>query len=102
MKRLFGVFFVAGAVIFASTLSGCATASSIGGTSDMHGLMSKAPVVAEGATEIASYSVILGLIDSGYEEYAAAVKAAEAAGKKITSVTKTIGPWYAKITAYAR
>jgi hypothetical protein len=82
-------------------LGSCATASSIGGTSDAHGLISKAPVVADGASEIASYSVILGLLDSGYPEYAAAVKNAEDAGKKVTTVTKWL-IFLTKTTAYAR
>jgi hypothetical protein len=86
---------------FGLSLSGCATASSIGGTADAHGLFSKAPVVAEGAQEIASYSVIIGLIDSGYPEYAQAVKAAEAAGKKVTTVTKWM-VFLTKTTAYAQ
>jgi hypothetical protein len=98
-------FFVLGMVVitlaFGLILGSCATASSIGGTSDMHGLISKAPVVAEGAEEIASYSVIIGLVDSGYEEYAAAVKEAEAAGKKITTVTKWL-VFLTKTTAYAK
>ena len=83
-------------------LGGCATISSIGGTADRHGLIiSKAKVVAEDAEEIASYTVILGLVDSGYEEYAATVEEAEAAGQKVTSVTT----WYvvmSKIRAYAK
>jgi hypothetical protein len=86
---------------FGLLLGSCATGSSIGGTSDAHGLISKAPVVTEGAQEVASYSVILGLVDSGYEEYASIVKDAEASGKKITTVTK----WYVfltKTTAYTR
>ena len=36
--------------------------------------------------EIASYSVILGTVDSGYAGYAAAVKKAESGGKTVTSV----------------
>jgi hypothetical protein len=86
---------------FALALGSCATASSIGGTADGHGLISKANVAADGAAEIASYSVILGLVDSGYEEYAAAVKEAEAAGKKITTVTKWL-VFLTKTTAYAK
>ncbi|MDR2500945.1 MAG: hypothetical protein LBD37_07705 [Treponema sp.] len=81
-------------------LMGCATASSIGGTADTHGLISKAPVVAEGGEVIAEYKVIIGLIDSGYEEYAAAVMAAQAEGKKITTVTKWL-VFLTKTTAYA-
>ena len=86
---------------FGLSVSGCATGSSIGGTSDRHGLISKAKVVANGGEEIASYSVILGLLDSGYEEYAAKVSAAEAAGKKITTVTTDYLGFFTKVTAYA-
>lgn len=86
---------------FGLLLGSCATTSSIGGTADAHGLISKAKVAAEGAEEIASYSVILGFVDAGYPEYAAAVKEAEAAGKQITSITT----WYFVLTktrAYAK
>lgn len=82
----------------------CATASSIGGTSDPHGIFTgngSTDVAVEGATEIANYTVILGIVDSGYAEYDAAVKAAQASGKKVSSVTK----WYlvmTKTTAYAK
>jgi hypothetical protein len=98
-------FFIVGmavVLVFGLFLGSCATTSSIGGTSDAHGLIiSKANVVIDSAEAIATYSVILGLVDSGYDEYAAAVKEAEAAGKKITSVTK----WYVfltETTAYAK
>jgi hypothetical protein len=86
---------------FGLVLGSCATASSIGGTGDAHGLISKAKVVADGVEEIASYSVILGLVDSGYEEYAATVKEAEAAGKQITTVTTWL-VFITKTTAYAK
>ncbi|MDR0642924.1 MAG: hypothetical protein LBG07_10745 [Treponema sp.] len=89
------------ALAFGLILGSCATASSIGGTADAHGLFSKAKVVAESAEEIASYSVILGIVDSGYEEYAAAVKEAEAAGKQVTTVTKFLF-FLTKTTAYVQ
>ena len=82
-------------------LAGCATNSSLGGTADAHGLISSAKIAAEGATEIASYNVILGLITSGYEEYAAAVNAAIASGKTISSVT-TWKMFLVTTTAYAK
>jgi predicted small secreted protein len=85
---------------FGTVLAGCATVSSIGGTADIHGLISDAPA-AETGPEIASYSVILGLLDAGYEEYAQAVKEAEASGRKISTVTR----WYVIMTtttAYAQ
>jgi hypothetical protein len=83
-------------------LAGCATTSSIGGTVDTHGLISKAKVVTEDSQPIGSYSVILGLIDSGYAEYVAAVKAAEAAGKTVTTVTTQYFGFFTKIAAYAK
>lgn len=87
---------------FGLLAAGCATMSSIGGTADPHGLISGASAASSGGEEIASYGIILGLLDSGYEEYAAAVKAAEAAGKKVTSVTVQYLGFYTKVTAYAR
>jgi len=82
----------------------CVTATGIGGTGDPHGLFSGGgakEAVIEGATEIASYTSILNLFDSGYAEYAKAVKDAQAAGKKITSVQTFIFVGF-KITAYAK
>ncbi|GHV44120.1 hypothetical protein AGMMS49546_27570 [Spirochaetia bacterium] len=97
MKKL---LFIAVVALALAGLAGCATASSIGGTADAHGLISSANVVA-GGEEIASYSVILGIVDSGYPDYAAAVQAAEAQGKKITTVTKWLFV-LTKTTAYAQ
>jgi hypothetical protein len=99
-KLFFGMIFcmvLATGLVFA----GCATTSSIGGTVDTHGLISNAAVVSDGQ-EIGSYNVILGLIDSGYEGYAAAVRQAEAEGKKITTVTKDYLGFFTEITAYAK
>lgn len=87
---------------FSMAVAGCATMSSVGGTVDSHGLFSSANVVASGGDVIASYGVILGLIDSGYEGYVASVKAAESAGKIVTSVTTQYLGFYTKVTAYAR
>ena len=101
-KKVGAVTLVVMALVLGLAVTGCATNSSIGGTSDGHGfLASKAKVVAEGATEIASYSVILGLFDSKYPEYAQAVKAAQASGKKVTTVTKWL-VFLTKTTAYAQ
>ena len=47
------------------------------------------------------YTVILGLVDSGFEDYVAKVKKAEASGKKITSTT-TSYILVSKTTAFAR
>ena len=79
----------------------CATASSVGGVSGPHGLFTGNGAASNVVgTEIASYSVILGIVDSGYADYVTAVKAAEASGKKITSVTKNM-IFLVKTTAYA-
>jgi hypothetical protein len=101
MKKLFSVFLLVGAILVASGMMGCATISSVDGTVDTHGLISSGGEVSNGAAEIGSYSVILGLLDSGYSEYLAAVKQAVGAGKKVSTVTK----WYVvltKTTAYAQ
>ena len=76
------------------SLAGCATMGSIGGTADPQGLISSANVLSLGRTEIAQYSVYLGLLTSGYERYAEAVEAAIADGKHITTVTT----WYVFFT----
>jgi hypothetical protein len=103
MKNLYkflGII-VIGTVIMIGTV-GCATVSSIGGTTDTHGLISKATAVSVGAQEIASYSVILGLFDAGYEAYATTVQQAEAEGKMVTTVTTQYLGFFTKITAYAK
>jgi len=82
----------------------CATASSIGGAAGPHGFFTgngASASLTEGATEIASYSVILGIVDAGFQDYAAAVKAAQAEGKQVTSVTKNMY-FLVKTTAYAK
>jgi hypothetical protein len=106
MKTKHGLFFgfavLLAAVIFSLSLAGCATVSSIGGTADVHGLISQARVVSEGVPAIGSYTVILGLFDSGYDEYAAKVQEAIAAGKTVSTVTKEYLYFFTKITAYAK
>jgi len=98
--KIVGIIVLLAVVGFSA--SSCAILSSVGGTGDPHGLFtfSDKPV-SEGFSEIASYMVILGLFDSGYKDYAPKVKAAEASGKQVTSVTK----FYAVLTittAYAK
>jgi hypothetical protein len=99
-----GVFGIAILVAVIGIMTSCVTVSSIGGTADGHGLFSGGAAkeaVTAGTTEIASYTNILGLFDSGYADYATKVKAAEASGKKVTSTTT----WYfvmTKTTAYAK
>jgi hypothetical protein len=96
-KKFLLVFCVVVGLIFA----GCATTSSVGGTVDPHGLFSSANAAGSGAEVIASYGVILKLIDSGYESYVAAVKKAESEGKTVTSITTQYLGFYTKVTAYA-
>jgi hypothetical protein len=101
-SKIFGIIVLF--AIIGLSMSSCVTATSIGGTSEPHGLFTgngAASSATEGATEIASYSVIMNIIDIGYEDYAAKVKEAEAAGKQVFSVTK----WFyvlSTITAYAK
>jgi len=83
--KLFGIIAVVAMLGFSMT--GCMTTSSIGGTVDSHGLISGASAAAEGATEIASFNVFLGLFTSGYAEYAEAVRAAIDEGRQISSIT---------------
>jgi hypothetical protein len=100
-KQIRGLIMGLAIVMSATLFASCATASSIGGTSDVHGLISSAKEVSNGAEEIGSYSVLIGLLDSGYAEYVAAVKAAEASGKKIVTVTTQYLTFFTKVTAYA-
>ena len=102
VSKLFGIIVLLAIVGFAAT--SCATNTTYGGASGGHGLFTgngAASTAIEGATEIGSYSVILGIVDAGYTEYAEAVKAAEAAGKEVISVTKWL-VFLNKTTAYAR
>jgi hypothetical protein len=69
---------------------------------DPHGLFSSANVASGGGGVISSYGVILGLVDSGYENYVASVKEAENAGKLVTTVTTTYLGFYIKVVAYAQ
>ena len=104
MKNILKPFgIIAVVAIIGFTVASCATASSVGGASGPHGFLNgngSATTLTDGAQEIASYSVILGIIDSGYAEYATTVKAAEAAGRSVTSVTKWM-LFSVKTTAYA-
>jgi hypothetical protein len=86
------------------TMTGCVTASSVNGTADAHGLFSGGgakAAVTDGAQEIASYSTILGLFDSGYADYVAKVNEAVASGKTVTT-TQTWLFVLVKYTAYAK
>lgn len=88
-------------VVVGFYFTGCNTVSSVGGTVDPHGLFSSANVAGSGAEVVASYGVILGILDSGYETYVAAVKKAESEGKMVASITTQYLGFYTKVTAYA-
>jgi hypothetical protein len=105
MKSLFKVLGIIAIAAVMVTVSGCVTATSIGGTSGPHGFFtggSAGSAIMEGGTLVAEYSVILGLFDSGYAHFAEKVKAAEAEGKVVTSKQT----WYfgilTKVSAYAK
>jgi hypothetical protein len=104
MKKFFSILVITTMLAAIFTMTGCVTASSINGTVDTHGLFSGGgaqAAVVDGAQEIASYSNILGLFDSGYENYVTKVNEAVAAGKKVTT-TQTWLLVIIKHTAYAK
>jgi hypothetical protein len=105
MKNLFKTLMIIAliAMISLSAIS-CATASAASGAIGVHGLISggkNSKLLTEGFTEIASYSTILFLVDTGYDEYAKKVREAQAAGKKISSIVTNYFVMY-KTTAYAK
>ena len=100
--RFLGIIVLAAVMV---SFASCATAANMGGGyphSDPQGFLTSAgsAVEAVGGTEIASYSIILGLFTSGYAEYVAAVRAAEAEGATISTVS-TFLLFLTKTTAYA-
>jgi len=102
MKNVRKVLAIIALAAVMAGVSGCAILSTSGGTGDVHGLFTfEVPPFTDGYTEVASYVVILGLFDSGYQEYATKVKAAETARKQITTVTKFYY-FFTKTTAYAK
>jgi hypothetical protein len=106
MKNLFKVFVIVAvvAVIGFSTVS-CAVLSTSGASTEVHGLFSananSALAVADAGEPIAEYTNILFLIDSGYEDYSVAVKAALDSGKEVYTVL-TSYYFINKVTAYAK
>ena len=103
MKNISKTFGIVAVLVVLLLLGSCTTMTSIGGTTDPQGLIAftAADAATEGATEIASYMVIMGLVTTGYDEYAAAVRQAVAAGRQVSSVTT----WYfifSRTTAFAR
>jgi len=104
MKKLRKLSGVAAAAALVAAMTGCVTGTSIGGTVDSHGLFGGYPAATAttgDSTKIASYSVVLGLFDAGYADYAAKVKAAQASGKKIT-MKQTWYVFAVTNTAYAK
>jgi len=106
MKNLFKLLgIIAIVAMIGFTMVSCATGTTIGGAGGPHGFFTgngAANALTSGSQVIASYSVILGWFDSGFDTYAAAVKQAEDAGKKVTSVTTWYFGFLTKTTAYAR
>jgi hypothetical protein len=102
MKKVL-VAVMASVVMFA--MIGCTPVTSIGGgQTNSHGLLSSfgsAAQAAGGDSEIGTYTTWLGLFDSGFSDYASAVKQAHADGKVITS-TNTWFVFFTKTTAYAK
>ena len=87
-------------VLVALCFTGCVTTSSVGGTVDTHGIFTMDSPASQGGKYIASYGVILGLFDVGYEGYVREVEKEVRAGKVITSVTKWYLGFFIKVTAY--
>jgi len=81
---------IAAAAVIGFTMTSCATTFMAGANTD-HGLFSgfnvDSVLTQNEYEEIGSYMNILGLFDSGYQDYLPKVKAAEKAGKKIVVVT---------------
>jgi len=101
MKNMYKVLGIIALAAVMASMSGCAILTTTGGTGDPHGIFTFSETASKDATEIASYTVILGLVDIGYAEYDTKVKEAEARGRKITSVTKFYYV-FTKTTAYAK
>jgi len=100
LHKLSGIIAVATLVI----ATGCISMTTVGGTTDMHGLISGYPAadsITKDSHEIGSYAVVLGLFDMGYEDYVAKVKIAKTQGKTVTTKTMTF-IIASKTTAYAK
>jgi len=101
MKNTMKMLGIIAIVAVMVSVSGCAILTTTSGTGDPHGLFTFSETASKNATEIASYTVILGLVDIGFAEYDVKVKEAEARGRKITSVTKFYY-LFTTTTAYAK
>ncbi|MCL2276837.1 MAG: hypothetical protein FWC21_02970 [Treponema sp.] len=106
MKNTFKIFgIIAMVAVIGFSMTGCVTATTIGGAAGGHGFFSGGgarEAVTQGATEIASYTIILGLFDSGYAQFADAVKQAESQGKLVTTTATSYFGFATKYTAFAR
>jgi len=106
MKNLFKLIgIIAVIAIVGISMASCVSATSIGGAGGPHGFFTgngAGSTLTEGYTEIASYTVILGAFDSGYADYATAVKAAADSGKKIVSTNTWYLGFATKVTAFAK
>ena len=96
--KLLGIIALVAVVGFSAM--GCTT-TSYNGTTDPHGLFSTAGAVRDDSTEVANYYVVLGLFNLGWDDYAAKVKAAEAQGKQLRSVS-TWWFFFTSTTAYVK
>jgi len=99
--KLFGIIVFVAVIGF--TMTGCAITTMAGAHTD-HGLFSgfsvESTLTQNDYQKIASYTNILWLFDSGYEDYVSKVKAAEKANKKIAVVTVNYFYIIGKYTAY--
>jgi hypothetical protein len=96
--KLIGIIALAAVMV---SVPGCAILTTTGGTGDPHGIFTFTETASKDATELGSYTVILGLVDIGYADYDAKVKDAINRGRKVTSVTKYYY-FFSTTTAYAR
>jgi hypothetical protein len=81
---------IAMTAVIGLTMTSCASTFQAGAFTD-HGFFSgftvDSTLLQNDYVKVASYMNILGLVDSGYQEYVSKVKAAERANKKIVVVT---------------
>jgi hypothetical protein len=75
MRKNNGLFFgmLAGLLVLGLTLTGCVSTNK-GGVPGLVNQFSAGKVLAEGKTEIASYTTLFGLFSTGLAEYESAVK----------------------------
>ena len=101
MKSLYKFIGIIAFTAIIVSVSGCAIFTTTGDTGEIHGIFTYSETASKDATEIASYTVVLGWFDIGYAEYDAKVKEAVNRGRKITSVTRHYFV-FSTTTAYER